>query len=49
MGAGAQNLALLRWVALSLLKRDTMAKLGIKGKRRKAGWDEQYSAHILTQ
>lgn len=49
MGDGAQNLALLRRVALSLLKRDTTAKLGIKGKRRKAGWDEQYLLHVLTQ
>ncbi|MCO5221856.1 MAG: ISAs1 family transposase [Thermomicrobiales bacterium] len=49
MGDGAQNLALLRKVALSLLKRDATAKLGIAGKRRKAGWDEQYLLHILTQ
>lgn len=48
-GAGAQNLALLRKIALSLLKHDTTAKLGIKGKRRKAGWDEHYLLHILTQ
>lgn len=49
MGVGAQNLALLRKVALSLLKRDTTAKVGIKGKRRKAGWDDQYLLHVLTQ
>lgn len=49
MGDGAQNLALLRRVALSLLKRDTTAKVGIKGKRLKAGWNEQYLLHILTQ
>ncbi len=48
-GDGAQNLALLRRVALSLLKRDTKAKVGVKGKRLKAGWDEQYLLHILTQ
>lgn len=48
IGDGAQNLALLRKVALSLLKRDD-TKLGIKAKRRKAGWDEQYLLHILTQ
>jgi predicted transposase YbfD/YdcC len=49
MGAGAQNLALLRRVALSVLKHDRTAKLGIKGKRLKAGWDEQYLLHVLTQ
>lgn len=49
MGEGAHNLALLRRVAVSLLKRDTKAKVGIKGKRLKAGWDEQYLLHILTQ
>jgi predicted transposase YbfD/YdcC len=49
MGVGAQNLALLRRVALSLLKHDRSAKLGIKGKRLKAGWDEHYLLHVLTQ
>lgn len=48
LGDGAQNLALLRKVALSLLKRDD-TKLGMKAKRRKAGWDEQYLLHVLTQ
>jgi predicted transposase YbfD/YdcC len=48
MGDGAQNLALLRRVALSLLKRDTTTKAGIKARRLKAGWDEQYLLHVLT-
>lgn len=49
MRNGAQNLALLRRVTLSLLKQDRSTKLGIKGKRLKAGWNEQYLLHILTQ
>jgi predicted transposase YbfD/YdcC len=49
VGNGAQNLALLRRVALSLLKQDRSTKLGIKGKRLKAGWNEHYLLHILTQ
>jgi predicted transposase YbfD/YdcC len=49
LGDGAQNLALLRRVALSLLKRDTTTKAGIKARRLKAGWDEHYLLHILTQ
>jgi len=49
MGVGAQNLALLRRIALSLLKQDRSTKLGIKGKRLKAGWNEHYLLHILTQ
>ena len=40
MGDGAQNLALLRKLALSLLKRDTTANVGMKAKRLKGGWDE---------
>lgn len=48
MGDGAQNLALLRRVALNVLKRDTTTKAGIKARRLKAGWDEQYLLHILT-
>lgn len=48
-GNGAQNLALLRRTAVSLLKRDATTRLGMKGKRLRAGWDEQYLLHILTQ
>jgi len=41
-GNGAENLIVLRHMAVNLLKRERTAKVGIKAKRSKAGWDEQY-------
>lgn len=46
-GNGAQNLAIVRHIALNLLTQDTHTKMGIKSKRLKAGWDEQYLTRIL--
>lgn len=46
-GNSAENFALIRRLALSLLKRDTKTKLGIKNKRLKAGWDEDYLLGLL--
>ncbi len=43
----AENFAVLRHIALGLLKNDTRTKLGIKNKRLKAGWDERYLASLL--
>ena len=37
-GDGAQNFSFLRRLALTLLKRETNAKMGLKAKRHKAGW-----------
>jgi predicted transposase YbfD/YdcC len=44
----ATNLTTLRHLALNLLRRDRSAKVGIKGKRLKAGWDERYLERLLT-
>lgn len=41
-GFADQNFALLRRIALNLLKNDTTSKLGIKSKRIVAGWNENY-------
>ena len=46
-GNSAENLSRLRRIALNLLKRDISAKVGIKKKRHKAGWDHDYLLHVL--
>lgn len=47
-GHGAENFSRLCRLALNLLKRDTSIKVGIHGKRLKAGWDEHYLLRLLT-
>jgi predicted transposase YbfD/YdcC len=41
------NLAILLKMAFNILKQDKSTKLGIATKRKKAGWDESYLAHLL--
>lgn len=47
-GHAAENLSRLRRMALNLLKRDRTAKVGVAGRRLKAGWDEHYLLKLLT-
>lgn len=47
IGNAQENFALIRRLALMRLKRDTSVKIGIKGKRLRAGWSDDYLAHIL--
>jgi hypothetical protein len=42
-----ENLALIRHVALNLLRQDTSTKVGIKAKRLKARWNNDYLARVL--
>ncbi len=43
-----ENLALIRHIALNLLRQDTSTKAGTKAKRLKAGWDNDYLLGILA-
>ena len=46
-GNAAQNFSLINRIALNLLKNEKSAKVGVKGKRLKAGWDNKYLLKIL--
>ena len=48
-GHAAENLSRLRRLALNLLKRDKSVKIGINGKRLKAGWNDDYLLHVLQR
>jgi predicted transposase YbfD/YdcC len=47
-GFGDQNFAVLRQMALNLLKQEKTASIGVKAKRLKAAWDERYLLRVLT-
>jgi predicted transposase YbfD/YdcC len=46
-GNGPQNSAVLRHIALNLLRREDTAKISIRAKRKKAGWDNDYLLKVL--
>ncbi len=48
-GHADTNFSSLRRTALSLLKREQSAKVGIKNKRLLAAWDETYLEKVLPQ
>ena len=46
-GYAAENFSTMRKIALNLLKNDKLYKNGVKGKRRGAGWDDEYRSKII--
>jgi predicted transposase YbfD/YdcC len=48
-GFAAQNYSILNRIALNLLKNEKTTKVGVRGKRLKAGWDNQISYDFVTQ
>lgn len=47
-GFAPQNLALLRKIALTMLKNDTSKKASIARKQKMAGWDDEYALRIIS-
>ena len=47
-GNAAGNLSVVRQMALNLLRREPSRKVGIKAKRKRAGWDGDYLQKILA-
>jgi predicted transposase YbfD/YdcC len=47
-GNAAENMAVLRQIAVSLLRQEKTAKVGVQTKRLKAGWDTSYLAKVLS-
>lgn len=48
-GNAPENMAVLRHIALNLLKQDKSSKTGIQTKRLKCGWDEKYLLKVLSR
>ena len=47
-GYSAENLAVIRHVGINLLSRHKQTKVGVKTKRLKAGWDDNYLKTVLS-
>ncbi|MDQ6975813.1 MAG: ISAs1 family transposase [Mariprofundaceae bacterium] len=48
-GNSAANMAIIRHLALNLLKSEETAREGMKTKRLKAGWDDDYMLKVLAK
>jgi predicted transposase YbfD/YdcC len=47
-GYAAENLSIIKRIALNLLKQENSVKIGITAKRKKASWDHDYLRKILS-
>lgn len=47
-GNSTQNFSLLNKIALNLLKNEKTSRIGVKGRRLKAGWDNHYLIKVLN-
>jgi predicted transposase YbfD/YdcC len=45
----ASNFSIMRKMSLNLLRQDKISKIGVKGKRLRCGWDNNYLFNILSQ
>jgi len=48
-GFAGENLAVIRHIALNLLKQENTVKCGIGAKRKRAGWDNGYLEKLIGQ
>jgi predicted transposase YbfD/YdcC len=48
-GYSAENLAVIRHLAVNLLSQEKSVKSGTKAKRLRSGWDDQYLTKVLAQ
>lgn len=48
-GHAQENLSIIKRIALNMFNKDKTSKIGIKAKRKKAGWSNDYLQQIITQ
>ena len=48
-GNAQENLSIIKRIALNMLNKDKSTKVGIKAKRKKAGWNNNYLLQIIAQ
>lgn len=48
VGHADENMAIVRHIAVNKLKNEHSCKRGIKAKRKKAGWDDEYLTKVLA-